>query len=67
MADPEIRSKLPRSPAECGAKLTLLGLTLSFETNRPSTSADVAQLVEQLICNQLVRGSIPLVSSGCIC
>ena len=26
--------------------------------------ADVAQLVEQLICNQQVRGSIPLVSSG---
>jgi hypothetical protein len=25
--------------------------------------ADVAQLVEQLICNQQVRGSIPLVSS----
>jgi hypothetical protein len=48
-------------------KLTLLGLTLSFETDQPSTSADVAQLVEQLICNQQVRGSIPLVSSGCIC
>src|SRR6478609_4646613 len=26
-------------------------------------SADVAQLAEQLICNQQVRGSIPLVSS----
>jgi hypothetical protein len=25
--------------------------------------ADVAQLAEQLICNQQVRGSIPLVSS----
>ena len=29
--------------------------------------ADVAQLAEQLICNQQVRGSIPLVSSGFIC
>ena len=28
--------------------------------------ADVAQLAEQLICNQQVRGSIPLVSSGWI-
>ena len=27
-------------------------------------SADVAQLAEQLICNQQVRGSIPLVSSS---
>ena len=31
-------------------------------SSRP-IQADVAQLVEQLICNQQVRGSIPLVSS----
>ena len=28
------------------------------------TDADVAQLVEQLICNQLVGGSIPSIGSG---
>ena len=32
-------------------------------SNSACSLADVAQLVEQLICNQQVRGSIPLVSS----
>jgi hypothetical protein len=40
--------------------------TCFFSWGLPSfgIQADVAQLVEQLICNQQVRGSIPLVSSA---
>ena len=32
-----------------------------FEPYRPQLNADVAQLAEQLICNQQVIGSIPIV------
>ena len=32
-------------------------------TARPRRGGDVAQLVEHLVCNQKVRGSIPLVST----
>jgi len=45
--------------------LTLPGVILSFHSSTSDSLADVAQLAEQLICNQQVRGSIPLVSSGC--
>ncbi len=37
-----------------------LGLPLSESDGR---AGDVAQLVERLVCNQKVRGSIPLVST----
>ena len=36
-------------------------------SHRAILHADVAQLVEQLICNQQVAGSSPIVSSGWNC
>ena len=47
------------SPRLPGSHLLWGGKVCLFRLIR----ADVAQLVEQLICNQQVRGSIPLVSS----
>ena len=34
-----------------------------FHSEAPYTDADVAQLAEQLICNQQVAGSSPIISS----
>ena len=65
------RSGMPRTvtkfrlrSAEAAAPLTPLTRRLSYGSALFGLSlADVAQLAEQLICNQQVRGSIPLVSS----
>ena len=50
----------------CGGQLTGLNGPVILSDWRKMALADVAQLVEQLICNQQVKGSSPFVSSSAL-
>ncbi len=62
------RARVAGRPAHCGT-LVLVGFAVAarkspvYPAPRSSARAGVAQLVEQLICNQQVKGSSPLASS----